>query len=369
MYEAVRTYLILLGYLLVGPMLVALGRTVSAADPLYFPTSDQAWKKVDPAAAGWDKQRLEAALRLAGERNSSGVVVLSKGRIMAERYWELPNPPLLYKAVVRGTDSAGHVIEDVASAQKSIVAVLVGMAQERRHLSIDDPVSKYLGVRWSKTNQQQESSITIRHMISMTSGLATDLTFEAEPGSKWRYNTPAYHQLMPILEKATGMDRHQLTRQWITEPLGMTHSSWVRRPGGRKAAYGFATTARDLSRFGLMVQVDGRWNKKSIIGDKAYLRAMLAPSQDLNRAYGYLWWLNGHDYTTPGLAGRRRSRGHLIPMAPKDLVAMQGALDRKLYLVPSLDLVVTRLGASGRKPGKNFNHGFWEALVQAAPAP
>lgn len=117
-----------------------------------------------------------------------------------------------------------------------------------------------------------------------------------------------------------------------------------------------------------MVQANGRWNRKIIIRDLGYLRDMLAPSQDLNLAYGYLWWLNVHEYFTPGLAGRCRSRGYLIPEAPKDLVAMQGHLDRKLYYVPSLSLVVTRLGAGGRKTGTNFNNAFWEALIQAAPA-
>ena len=44
---------------------------------------------------------------------------------------------------------------------------------------------------------------------------------------------------------------------------------------------------------------------------------------------------------------------------------MQGALDRKLYLVPSLNLIVTRLGSNGSAGGQSFNEAFWEALMRA----
>jgi len=54
-----------------------------------------------------------------------------------------------------------------------------------------------------------------------------------------------------------------------------------------------------------------------------------------------------------------------IPSAPDDLVAMQGALDSKLYLVSSLNLIVIRLGSSGSAGGKSFNEAFWEALMRA----
>ncbi len=48
-------------------------------------------------------------------------------------------------------------------------------------------------------------------------------------------------------------------------------------------------------------------------------------------------------------------------------VAAQGALDKKLYVVPSLDLVVTRLGDRGSIEGSSFNDAFWDLLIQAAP--
>ena len=63
-------------------------------------------------------------------------------------------------------------------------------------------------------------------------------------------------------------------------------------------------------------------------------------------------------------AGGNRS-DPLIPSAPPDLVAMQGRNDRKLYSIPSLGLVITRLGDYGIADGVSFNDAFWQALMKA----
>ncbi|HUP53604.1 MAG TPA: hypothetical protein VM198_14070 [Longimicrobiales bacterium] len=92
---------------------------------------------------------------------------------------------------------------------------------------------------------------------------------------------------------------------------------------------------------------------------------MLRPSQELNPSYGYLWWLNGQRFALASSPQATRREGPLIAAAPSDLVAMQGARDRKLYLVPSLGLVVSRLGDVGAAGGESFNDGFWRALMRA----
>lgn len=353
---------------LVFSLLLIFPLPLLSADDLFFPTSDESWETIEPGDVGWNADLLSAALEIAAGRDSSGVLILHNGRIMAERYWEIADAPARYNNFVTGSDSRGRAIEDVASAQKSVVAVLTGMAQERGYLRLDDAVSKYLGPGWSKASAAQESAITIRHLLSMNSGLATDFSFEAEPNSQWLYNTPVYHALMRILSAATGKDRHALTSDWITEPLGMENSSWTPRPwASADIGVGFSTTTRELARFGLMLQAGGRWHDERIIQDAAYLQDMLRPSQSLNPSYGYLWWLNGQEFSLAAGARATRRDGVLISSAPADLTAMQGALDRKLYLVPSLNLIVTRLGANGGLQGSSFNDAFWSALMQAAP--
>ena len=117
---------------------------------------------------------------------------------------------------------------------------------------------------------------------------------------------------------------------------------------------GFATTPRDLARFGLLILAEGKWGEKPILEDREYLRAMLQPSQQLNSEYGYLWWVN--------------AKSHLVPGAPTDLVAAIGNMERIMYVAPSLGLVVVRLGDSPDVRGNStFRLEFWRRLMAAAP--
>jgi len=349
--------------LLITALLVA--GTVNG-QALYFPPDNGNWETVTPEQAGFSSAGVEQALTVAASRFSSGVVILHNGRIMAEAYWQPIDPPAGYSNFVQGQDAEGRAIEDVASAQKSVAAVIFGIAQERGLLAIDDPVSKYLGQGWSNTTPDQEKAITLKHLLSMTSGLQTDMGYAATAGSTWLYNTPAYHNLMRVVETATGKDRNTVTTEWITGPLHMPQTRWTPRPWADAAiGTGLSTTARELARFGLMIQAGGFWNDQKIIADQDFLADMLQPSQTLNPAYGYLWWLNGQGSSLSAGARATRTDGWLIAAAPADLVTMQGAHDRKLYIVPSLGLVITRLGAAGGDDSASFNDAFWTALMAA----
>ena len=335
---------------------------------LYFPPADGLWETVEPAEAGWDAELLDGALALAGERDSTGVVVLYRGRILAERHWTLDSPSRGHVNGSHGRNAAGHAVEDVASVQKSVVAVLVGLAQERELLTLDDPVTDRAG-RWTEATEQQERAVTIRHLMAMTTGLTPGLEYDAPPGSKWLYNTPAYHRLLRIVAASAGLDRNEVTREWLTGRLGMRDSRWEPRPWANSAiATGFAATARDLARFGLLILAGGTWDGETVIEDSEFLAEMLRPSQALNPSYGLLWWTNGQASSMSWAIPPVTTAGTLIPAAPDDLVAAQGARDRKLYVVPSLDLVVSRLGDNASLEGSSFNDAFWERLMEAAPA-
>src|SRR5262249_43615011 len=154
-------------------------------------------------------------------------------------------------------------VEDVASIQKSLVAFLMVMACERGLPAYDQPVSFYVGPGWSKATPEQESVITVRHLLTMSSGLNDSLVYDAPAGTQWFYNTGAYSLLPRMLPTITGTDLQSLTASWLLAPVGMRESHWVDRPWARgmEAAntMGFATTARDLARFGLLVLAEGTW--------------------------------------------------------------------------------------------------------------
>ena len=342
------------------------------SNDLYFPPigkdSERAWETVAPDKVGWDATKLSQALDFAMDRKSSSVVILHAGRIMAERHQSVEQPSTRYQGLIRGETDAGHVIEDVASCQKSVVSFLVGLAVGEGLIELDAPVRTYLGEGWSKATPDQEQEITVRHLLTMTSGLKANLEYNTAPGTQWKYNTGAYARSFQCVTTAAKLSPNELTSRSLTSKIGMQDSRWADRPwanlaSGQANKIGFATSGRDLARFGLLVLSKGRWNDQVVMTDEDYLKQALTSSQELNPAYGFLWWLNEPYRRNPG------SRAQLlVKSAPRDLVAAQGALGRKCYVVPSLQLVVTRLGDdpdADWKDGPKFAQEFWRLLMLA----
>ena len=92
---------------------------------------------------------------------------------------------------------------------------------------------------------------------------------------------------------------------------------------------------------------------------------MTTPSQTLNRSYGYLWWLNGQA-ATGCPAPSSLSPARFMPAAPADLIAALGKNDQKIYVVPSLGLVVVRQGNSAgasRLAASSFDNELWTKIM------
>lgn len=312
---------------------------------------------------------LGEAIDYARTQNTTGLLIIQDGQTLFEANWPLPDDAQEFRtAFVHGVSKDGALLEDVASLQKSFVAILAGSAVDRGLLDVDKPVSAYISEGWSKATREQEGAITVRHLLEMRSGLTEALTFEAPAGSKFFYNTPAYAMMKPVLSKASGSSLETITREWLTAPLGLSDTSWRQRPSyfnGVGNPTGLVTTPRDISRLGQMVLDGGRSPSGVQIISKAQLEATLARSPT-NPSYGRLWWLNGGDFMIDSGPGGP-VKGYLIPEAPRDLIAGQGAEGRKLYVVPSLRLIVVRTGK--QPPDRNFNSALWSRLSKALPSP
>ncbi|MFT6436902.1 MAG: CubicO group peptidase (beta-lactamase class C family) [Candidatus Azotimanducaceae bacterium] len=313
----------------------------------------------------WNDIKLKEVVSYAKTQGSTSLLLIQDGKVLVDVEWKV-KAGRVHKALSRGHDKNGRVIEDVASLQKSIVSILVGIAQTKGSLDITMPVSNYLKEGWSSIAKKPESLITVRHLLTMTGGLPAQTKGkeieQSLPGEVWNYNTESYGYLVSILEAVSGKSIHQITKQWLATPLGLTGTQWYTRrwATARMDAnpIGLQMTSNDLAKVGKMMLAGGEWGGKRLF-DKSYYVKATEPSQPLNPAYGYLWWLNGQsvlDANELDLAG-------IAPAAPSDMYAAQGALGRKLYVVPSMNLIVVRLGA---QPEKNFNQELWRRIMAAS---
>lgn len=304
---------------------------------------------------------LEQLASYAASQQTSGLLVARDGRVLLERNWPLaPGSERFAAMFVRGVGAGGALREDVASQQKALIAILAAQATDRGLLDVEAPVANILGAGWTKLQAEPERAITVRHLLTMTSGLTEGLAAEAAPGERFFYNTPAYARLQRVLEHVGGLPLDRLTRAWLTGPLGMDETDWLPRPAelarASGNAWGLVTTPRDLARLAAMILDGGR----DLVSPVQL--AAIFDAEPTNPAYGRLWWLNNGDWVL-NAQGERRD-GALIPGAPRDLVLALGAEGRVLGIVPSRRLIAVRLGQ--RPPDADFADQFWTRVMAAA---
>jgi len=301
------------------------------------------------------------------ENNTSSFLVSEKGKIIVEKEFKVQknfNPKsLMFFNLLRHGFIEGRSQEDVASIQKSIVSSLIGIAQQKGLIDINESVTSYIG-KWTLLPKEKERLITVRNLLTMTSGLDVDLNYDAEPGLKWLYNTRAYSQLIHILEKASGLAINELSSEWLFKELQMNETFWKERKKGLmgfskdSAKYGLVTTAKDLLKFGEFILNGGEVGTNHVISDIDFFDDTFTKSQNMNEAYGYLWWLNSSK--THMTWEKELSSGNLFPNAPEETILALGLGSRVLAIVPSEELVLVRLGSFPEDI--NFNNNLWEYI-------
>ena len=305
------------------------------SNTLYFPPIDSdTWETISAQELGWNTSNEQSLYDFLEAKGTKAFIILKNGKIVIEKYF-----------------NGGAVSDNNPwySAGKTLTAFTVGIVQQENLLNINDVSATYLGNGWANISTEQENAITVRNHLTMTTGLdynvsnqnCTDVdcfTYLNDSGNFWYYHNAAYTLLKDIISGATNQEYSIYFDAKLKNKIGM-NGAWI--------TLGYAniyySTARSMSRFGLLNLNKGAWGTTEILTDQNYFTQMTTTSQVLNESYGYLWWLNGKsNYRVPG--SENEFIGELIPNAPDDLIAGLGKNDQKLYIVPSQNLVIVRMG-------------------------
>ena len=311
------------------------------------------WATTTPAEAGFDATALQAVVDAANNANSRCIGVYKGGKAVVEQYWRDMTPTTPRMAF---------------SITKSLASTLVGIAESEGLLSTTDLMTQY-APSWVGT---QSATITVEDILQMDSGRfvdAADDTFgisfsqdqtafaesrgQGHPANTvWEYNNSGAQMLEPVIRLSTGMDADAYARAKVFTPLGMTHSSIVKDATGHPRTYtGLTTTCGELARFGLMWLREGRWSSGQIV-PSAWVDRASAPSPHKS-GYGYMWWLNPNNN---------------FPGAPADTVVGVGFGGNYVFVIPSLDLVITRMIQGGVNNDSFGNQMPGNVLAAQLPA-
>ncbi len=322
---------------------------------IYFPPlTGNDWETSSFNSFGWDSTKAEPLFDLLQQKNTKAFLLLKDGKIVIEKYFD---------------NFTQDSIWYWASAGKSLTAFLVGLARQEGYLSIDDKTSKYLGNNWTSLTAEKESLITVRHQLTMTTGLDDNvsdsfctlpecLVYKADAGTRWAYHTALYTLLDGVIENSTGQSVNQYFTSKIRVKTGIVGLYL-------KSGYNnvFFSSARSMARFGLLILNKGIWNGNPILTDTNYFNNMINTSQQFNKSYGYLWWLNGKDsYMIP--QSQIVFPGFLCKDAPADMFAALGKNGQLLNIVPSKNIIFVRLGNAPDNLLVPFllNNQIWEYI-------
>jgi CubicO group peptidase (beta-lactamase class C family) len=253
---------------------------------------------------------------------------------------------------------------DVASVTKSVVSTLIGIAATRGELDLDAPIVSFFADREIADLNEDKERITVRDLLSMSSGLACsdwpseqtqpqmrespdwirfvlDLDTVEEPGTTFSYCSPGMHLLSAILQQATGMTALEYARQELFEPLGIGDVYWPADRQGISHGWGdLAMHPRDAAKIGFLYLQGGVWDGRRILSPE-WVAEATTPQVRTGRAedYGYGWWVSP-------------------PGEEPAFFRADGDGGQRILVVPSLDLVIVTTG--GR-----YSERLFEALATA----
>jgi CubicO group peptidase (beta-lactamase class C family) len=329
----------------------ATGTSQASAGPTqrdYWPTAG--WRTAAPAEQGMDPAVLDDLDTIVPDSYPQvrSVLVVRHGYLVYERYWQ-------------GVDAGdGH---NSFSVTKSFVSALVGIALDDGKLKgLDQTVGELLADHLPATADPRLRQVTLKQLLTMTSGLAGDDStlggdddtwiemlkspdwvrhilsqpLVSTPGAEFAYTDKNSQLLSAMVADATGQSTLAYARAKLFGPLGIAtdHAleptishwpltpaeleayeqapvAWPKDPQGYHVGGSFLRLpARDLAKLGYLYLNGGRWDATQVV-PADYVAASTRPQSDPSQGpgdYGYHWWVTnetGHDsFRAMGFGGQ-----------------------------------------------------------------
>jgi CubicO group peptidase (beta-lactamase class C family) len=278
----------------------------------------------------------------------------------------------------------GHRVDEahpLHGASESFWGPVAVAAERDALLDLDEPVAvtieEWEDVRW-------KSDMRVRQLLQYTSGLGSGvwpllrddpanhyeraLTLEmvAAPGERFQVGPSHLAVFGEVLRRKLapeGSDALAYLEQRILGPIGLEIASWGRDAAGNPdLANGARMAASEWAKFGVLIRDRGAWQGEAVL-DAEDIEACLQRGEVQPR-FGLTFWLNARQPDAAQSRASSAGRTAVYQEGLEDLVMAAGAGNQRLYVIPSLDLVVARFGEDDR----GWRDPDFLALITAAAA-
>lgn len=328
-----------------------------AAAPLSSRAAVADWAPINLAEAGLPDDIGVRIDRFVRPKNIHGVVIVRRGRMAFERYYEGEDAVRIGGGRTR-TESVSFTAErthELRSVSKSIIGLLYGIALAAGKVPpLDAPLLAQFPQYVDLPDMTQRRRWTIAHAITMTLGIDwnEEISYDdprngqtamevapdryryvleqpivAAAGERWIYCGGATTLIGRIIENGVGQPIHDYARAVLFEPLGIGPTEWrFVRDGEPIFASGAGMRPRDLARIGQMLLDGGKIGARQVV-PADWLEASFKPAVRINdrRQYGYHWYLGNIS------SGPRRGMRWMAAM---------GNGGQRLAVFPELELVL-----------------------------
>jgi len=238
----------------------------------------------------------DAEQAAAGLSNLRSFLVLWDGVAVSENYYRGARAKTLHHA---------------RSITKSIVSVLIGIAIDKGLIGgVDEKVLGYIPELKAQDHDPRKNQITIRHLLTMTSGFQWTESGEwffsttasaiseawkrplvGNPGEIYNYDSASSDLLTVILTRAAKQDARTFAIENLFAPLDIKDFAWEQDPAGyHRGSAGLEMRAQDLAKIGQLYVQNGKWNKGQLVSTQ-WIEQSVVPHVRVNDeiSYGYLW--------------------------------------------------------------------------------
>jgi CubicO group peptidase (beta-lactamase class C family) len=183
-------------------------------ESMYFPSNtNSTWETTSASELGWNQNAIQPLKDFLVQKNTKSFMILVNGRIVIEEYFN------------------GHTTStewEWNSAGKTLVATTTGIAQQESLLNLNNKASDYVGTAWTNMPLEKENMITVRHLLTMTSGIddtkqyviKPNLTYVADAGTRWAYGN-VFQKLTDIVAQASNKDFETYFNEKLKNKIGM----------------------------------------------------------------------------------------------------------------------------------------------------